>query len=480
MSEKGELDNSGFNKLNWFTRIGYGLGDCAQNLIYQVVAGYCAFFYSDVYIVGNNTKESSSIAGTIMTTARIIDVIWDPFVGAFVDKHNPRLGKYRTYLLFCGLPLTIGCILVFCPFDFLRGSIIYAAVTYVLLQMLYTCVNVPYGALNASLTRDTHEITMLTSIRMVCANIGGFFVWTLIPIFLGLAAGKAIPWGFVFFQFVGSIPGILFMPFVPAVKKVVGKKNMFYLFGTIAIIGNIMIYIVSKSGVNSGDNTWMRIANFVKSTGFTIITGYMWAIVPEVISYAEYTTGRRIAGIVNALTGMFYKLGNALGGIIPLYGLRILGYIAGEEEPSSLTKEPKAWFTVMSIYNIVGLVLLITCFFASKERIAMEEKETKNVKVTDLFTEFVRNGPLRIIALYFVTAFTCMTTQNTINSYLFGMSNQKAGTQEGIRWLASLIPAIFNVVMIIIIFFYSLTDEKIDEINREIERRHKASNAEEA
>ncbi|ORY20100.1 putative sugar/Na+ simporter [Neocallimastix californiae] len=452
MSEKGELDNSGFNKLNWFTRIGYGLGDCAQNLIYQVVAGYCAFFYSDVYIVGNNTKESSSIAGTIMTTARIIDVIWDPFVGAFVDKHNPRLEVVLST----------------------------QAVTYVLLQMLYTCVNVPYGALNASLTRDTHEITMLTSIRMVCANIGGFFVWTLIPIFLGLAAGKAIPWGFVFFQFVGSIPGILFMPFVPAVKKVVGKKNMFYLFGTIAIIGNIMIYIVSKSGVNSGDNTWMRIANFVKSTGFTIITGYMWAIVPEVISYAEYTTGRRIAGIVNALTGMFYKLGNALGGIIPLYGLRILGYIAGEEEPSSLTKEPKAWFTVMSIYNIVGLVLLLICFFASKERIAMEEKETKNVKVTDLFTEFVRNGPLRIIALYFVTAFTCMTTQNTINSYLFGMSNQKSGTQEGIRWLASLIPAIFNVLMIVIIFFYSLTDEKIDEINREIERRQKTSNAEEA
>ncbi|OUM62143.1 hypothetical protein PIROE2DRAFT_11638 [Piromyces sp. E2] len=326
--------------------------------------------------------------------------------------------------------------------------------------------------LNASLTRDTHEITVLTSTRMVCANIGGFFVWTLIPIFLSIAAGEKIPWEFVFFQFVGSIPGILFMPLVPYVKKLIGKKNMFYVFGLIAIIGNAMIYIVSKSGVQSGDNTWMRVANFVKSTGFTIITGYMWALVPEVISYAEYTTGRRIAGIVNALTGMFFKAGNALGGAIPGFVLQIIDYVAGKEESSTLNKDPKAWFTVLLIYNIVGLVLLIICFIASKERVVMEDKETENVRVSDLWKEFIRNGPLRVIALYFITAFTCMTTQNSSNSYLFGMSSQKASTQEGIRWLASLIPIFFNFLMIIIIYFYSLTDEKIDEINREIEKRN--------
>eukprot|EP00833_Pecoramyces_ruminatium_P015050 jgi/Orpsp1_1/1189082/evm.model.d7180000069372.1 len=195
----------------------------------------------------------------------------------------------------------------------------------------------------------------------------------------------------------------------------------------------------------------MRVANFVKSTGFTIITGYMWAIVPEVISYAEYTTGRRIAGIVNALTGMFYKAGNALGGAIPGLVLQLIGYVAGEAEESTLSKDPKAWF---------------------KERVVMEDKETENVRVSDLWKEFVRNGPLRVIALYFITAFTCMTTQNSSNSYLFGMSKQSATTQEGIRWLAAIIPIIFNILMIIIIYFYSLTDEKIDEINKEIENRN--------
>ncbi|OUM63444.1 hypothetical protein PIROE2DRAFT_9987, partial [Piromyces sp. E2] len=377
-------------------KIGYGFGDTAQNLIYQVVVDYAAFYYTDVYIVGGDPKKSSGITATILMVARIIDVIWDPFVGIFVHKHNPKWGKYRTYLVAGGIPLSIGCMLLF--WDFAR--------------------------------LNTHEITVLTSTRMVCANIGGFFVWTLIPIFLGIAGGKDIPWEFVFFQFVGSIPGILFMPLVPYIKKLIGKKNMFYVFGLIAIIGNATIYIVSKSGVQDGNNNWMRIANFVKSTGFTIITGYMWAIVPEVISYAEYTTGRRIAGIVNALTGMFFKAGNALGGAIPGFVLQIIDYVAGKDEESTLNKDPKAWFTVLLIYNIVGLVLLVICFIASKERIVMEDKETENVRVSDLWKEFIRNGPLRVIALYFITAFTCMTTQNSSNSYLFGMSSQKSSTQE--------------------------------------------------
>lgn len=37
---------------------------------------------------------------------RIVDIIWDPLVGAFVDKHNPKLGKYRSYLILGGIPLT--------------------------------------------------------------------------------------------------------------------------------------------------------------------------------------------------------------------------------------------------------------------------------------------------------------------------------------------------------------------------------------
>ncbi|MDR0812365.1 MAG: glycoside-pentoside-hexuronide (GPH):cation symporter, partial [Paludibacter sp.] len=39
------------------------------------------------------------------------------------------------------------------------------------LSMVYTTVNVPFGALNAALTRDQHEITILTTARMWLVNV---------------------------------------------------------------------------------------------------------------------------------------------------------------------------------------------------------------------------------------------------------------------------------------------------------------------
>ena len=109
--------------------------------------------------------------------------------------------------------------------------------------MLYTLINVPYGALNSSLSRDTDEITILTSVRMFMANVGGLAVSAGIPILVAVIAAslqaaeaKDLPLEMALFMGLGSLPSFIFMPFVPAIKKAVGKKNMFYIFLTVAIV----------------------------------------------------------------------------------------------------------------------------------------------------------------------------------------------------------------------------------------------------
>ena len=128
----------GFYKLNWLQRIGFGSGDLAQNLIYQTICMYLLFFYTDIYGL------DAGAAATMFLVVRLVDVLWDPIVGTYVDKHNPRLGKYRAYLVFAGLPLTAFAIL--CFWDGFSGSLLYAYITYVGMSMCYTFVNVPYGA----------------------------------------------------------------------------------------------------------------------------------------------------------------------------------------------------------------------------------------------------------------------------------------------------------------------------------------------
>ncbi len=40
-------ESKGFYKLNWVQRIGFGSGDLAQNLIFQVICTYLLFFYTE-------------------------------------------------------------------------------------------------------------------------------------------------------------------------------------------------------------------------------------------------------------------------------------------------------------------------------------------------------------------------------------------------------------------------------------------------
>ena len=128
----------------------------------------------------------------------------------------------------------------------------------------------------------------------------------------------------------------------------------------------------------------------------------------------------------------------------------------------------------MFIYAIVGLALLLFCFSQTKERVIMDSKETKNVKVSDLWREFFRNRPLRVVALFFITAFAMMSVGNAAGAYFMNnLEQQTPLAQEGIRWLVCIIPAILLLLAMFIISKYELTDERIDEINREIEARTK-------
>jgi len=162
-----------------------------------------------------------------------------------------------------------------------------------------------------------------------------------------------------------------------------------------------------------------------------------------------------------------------LGGVIPGWVLAWTHYQAAEEA-QTLPKDSSAWFLTMLIFSLVGLALLLFCFSQTKERVVMDESETKNVKVSDLWTEFLRNKPLRVIALFFITAFAMMSVGNAAGAYFMNdLELQEPMAQEGIRWLVCIIPAILLLLAMYIISKYELSDEVIDDINKKIEERNK-------
>ena len=162
---------TGFNKLSFKEKLGYGLGDGAANIAWRGVATFLFIFYTDVFGLSPVT------VGVLMLVARFSDGISDVVMGVIGDRTKSKYGKFRPWILWTAIPLGVILSLLFSSPDLgSSGKIVYAYVTYIFFTLIYTANNVPYGALMAVMTGDDKERTSLGSFRMVGAFGGGMLV----------------------------------------------------------------------------------------------------------------------------------------------------------------------------------------------------------------------------------------------------------------------------------------------------------------
>lgn len=152
-------------------RIGYALGDTASNLFFQTFILFITIFYTDVFGI------SAKAVGTMFLITKIWDAVNDPMMGMIADRTETRWGKFRPYILWFAIPFGIAGVLTFTtPNLSPGGKLIYAYITYTLLMMLYTVVNVPYSALMGVITSNARVRTIVSQFRFVAAFIGGLIV----------------------------------------------------------------------------------------------------------------------------------------------------------------------------------------------------------------------------------------------------------------------------------------------------------------
>jgi GPH family glycoside/pentoside/hexuronide:cation symporter len=162
-------------------KIGYGFGDAASSMFWKLFGMYLMFFYTDIFGI------PAAVVGTMLLVTRIGDAVFDPFVGIVADRTNTRWGKFRPYLLWMALPVGIVVVLTFStPAMATSGKIVYAYVTYSLMMILYSMINVPYASLMGVMTDDGKQRTTLATYRFIFAFGGSFLVLGLFqPLFDG-------------------------------------------------------------------------------------------------------------------------------------------------------------------------------------------------------------------------------------------------------------------------------------------------------
>lgn len=158
-------------KLSVVEKVGYSLGDTAANFVFQALMVFQLSFYADTFGIG------AQAAGTMFLVVRILDAIFDPIVGAIADRTNSRWGKFRPWILWTAVPFGVIGYFTFVTPDFgATGKLVYAYVTYILLNLIYSLNNCPYSALSGVMTSDIGERTSLSSYRFVFAMLGAFAI----------------------------------------------------------------------------------------------------------------------------------------------------------------------------------------------------------------------------------------------------------------------------------------------------------------
>ena len=192
-------------KFSMLDKIGYTLGDLGCCCTEQFRAMYLAVFYTLVL------KVNPVHVGILMLITKIWDAINDPIIGALVDsRENKGKGKFIPWIKAFAFPTSLLCILGFVNVSNMAygARLIYMFVSYVVYEIFYTCVSVPFGSLSAVMTDDVNQRTDLSRYR----SLGGTIFMTVIviagPLFL-YKDNQPVAENFLIMAAVCSVIGLL-------------------------------------------------------------------------------------------------------------------------------------------------------------------------------------------------------------------------------------------------------------------------------
>lgn len=154
-------------KLPLWNKITYGFGDLGCGMSNGFVAAFFLIFCTDVFGI------SAGAVATLLLLGRFWDMINDTWVGAWTDRTRSKFGKYRPWIIFATIPLFVITVLMFWAHPEWNDTakIVWIYVFYLLWAFAFTCVNVPYTAMNSVMSQSDKDRGSLASWRMVFTNV---------------------------------------------------------------------------------------------------------------------------------------------------------------------------------------------------------------------------------------------------------------------------------------------------------------------
>ncbi|MGO2539745.1 MAG: glucuronide transporter [Specibacter sp.] len=454
MTEK-HTSQSATGRLSKTSVLGYGAGDAANNLAFTTATMFLLVYYTDVAGI------SAAAAGTLLLVVRIFDAFSDVFAGRMVDRtYHKKLGKFRPYIMFGSVPLLLLSVATFSiPQIGESGMLLWAYVSYALLGLAYSFVNIPYGSLAGAMTQNAGERAKLASAR----TIGAIAVGSFLGIFIApmMKGGENLQGLFTTLTVIFAVVGTglyMFTVFTTKERVVreVSKVSMKQSFETLK--GNKPLLLLCISS-------------------FLFLTGQLAIGTVQIYYFRDVLHSLSLYAVMSIIN-IFLTFGMAA--VLPQL-VRKLGkkniYIAGAALMAVgglvvfLAPAPMVWLAFAGVMVTQVGLLLTSMLVWALEADTVEYGEWK----TGIRTEGIT------YALFSFTRKTGQAVGGALAAFALAWGGYAAGAAQqtdqallGIRAGAGLLPMVFSILALLVMLLYPLTDAKHKEIVAEISARREA------
>lgn len=449
-------------------KIGYGLGDMSASMFWKLFGAYLMIFYTDVFGL------SAAVVGTMFLITRVWDSVFDPIVGVVADRTDTRWGKFRPYLLWLAIPFGGMAILTFyTPALGDTGKIVYAFITYSLMMMVYSAINVPYASLLGVMSPNPQDRNVLSTFRMMFAYIGSFVALLLFMPLVGAFTGgdtsqEEQQYGWLMAVVVIAVAcSLLFFGCFSLTKervKAVKCEKTPLMTDIRDLLGNRPWWILLGAGIAS------LVFNSIRD-GATV---YYFKYFVDETSYGNVT----VAGIPFVLSGLYLAVGQASN---------IIGVVLAAPIASKIGKRQTFMWAM-----IIATVLSVAFYYLDRNQLML-------IFLLQVVISVCAGSVFPLLwSMYADCAdYSELKTGNRATGLIFSSSSmsQKFGwaigtaitgwllaafgfqanavqneeTIQGIRMFLSLLPAVGTALSVAFIFFYPLTESRMESITAELE-----------
>ena len=443
-------------KLRPLQVIGYSAGDAANNLAFSITSFFLLLYYTDV------AGLSAAAVGTMFLVVRLWDAVADIAAGRLVDRTNSRWGKFRPFLLFGSVPLLALSFLTFhVPHWSPDGKLVYAYVTYALMGLAYSLVNIPYGSLATAMTQEPRERARLASARGIGAGLVIVLLVLVISPQVG-SAGDSLQRTFTLVTGVFVVVGVALYLFTFVTSRETVERDVAQVTFTQTIAAlrqngplfrlclSTLSYLTGMFAFNTIGAYYARdvLGNAALFIPLTLLgIGVMFVVAP--------LTPRVVASV-----------GKRTGYLIAA-GLSVVGGIGVFLAPARLPIVAMAFWTVAGI----GIALVNTLMWAL-EADTVEYGEWKSGIRTEGAT-------------YAIFSFTRKAGQAlggaaaayalSIGGYVAKAPEQPHAALTAIRAAAGAVPAGFALVAALVMFTYPLTETAFSQLVADVRGRRDAA-----